>query len=75
MAGRAAGGAGWRGEHFAPVLLVRGDLLAGRPLVVADGYHRICASYHVNEDTAIPCRIADPAALPVGDVDAAGGSA
>ncbi len=48
-----------RGEKLAPVLLLRGDVTNGRPLVVADGYHRICASYHVNENTGIPCRIAD----------------
>jgi hypothetical protein len=28
-------------------------------LTVADGYHRICASYHLDEDTDIPCRIVD----------------
>jgi hypothetical protein len=51
------------GQALSPVLLVRGDLAAGSPLQVADGYHRVCASYHLNEDTEIPCRIADiPAA-------------
>ena len=40
------------GTKLSPVLLVRGD-----PLWVADGYHRICASYHIDEDTEIPCRI------------------
>ncbi len=49
-----------RGEKLSPVLLVRGDARAGRPLVVADGYHRICASYHLSEDTAVPCRIVEP---------------
>lgn len=52
------------GEKMAPVLLIRGDLHTGRPLVVADGYHRICASYHVSEESDIPCRIADPTAGP-----------
>ena len=33
------------GERLSPVLLVRGVLGTGVPLVVADGYHRICASY------------------------------
>jgi hypothetical protein len=47
------------GEKLSPVLLLRGDLLTGRPLVVADGYHRICASYHLDENTDIPCRIGD----------------
>ena len=43
-----------RGEVLSPVLLVR-----GAPLVVADGYHRICASYHLDEDADIPCRLVD----------------
>jgi hypothetical protein len=47
------------GAKLSPVLLVRGDLRAGRALVVADGYHRICASYHLDENTDIPCKIAD----------------
>ena len=40
------------GEKLSPVLIVR-----GQPLVIADGYHRICASYHLDENTEIPCRI------------------
>ena len=48
-----------RGDALSPILLVRGDMAAGRPLVIADGYHRVCASYHLDEDTEIPCRIAD----------------
>ncbi len=52
-----------RGEPLSPILLVRGDLAARRPLQIADGYHRVCASYHLNEDAGIPCRIAD---LPAG---------
>jgi hypothetical protein len=45
------------GELLSPVLLVQGQLDAGIPLTVADGYHRICASYHLAEDAVIPCRI------------------
>jgi hypothetical protein len=45
------------GEGLSPVLLVRGRGDA-RALIVADGYHRICASYHLDEDAAIPCRLA-----------------
>jgi hypothetical protein len=48
-----------RGEALSPVLLVRGRAAKGRPLVVADGYHRICASYHLDEDADIPCRLVD----------------
>ena len=51
---RVAGGA-----LLSPVLLLRGRAAAGFPLIVADGYHRICASYHLTEDADIPCRIAD----------------
>lgn len=40
------------GEHLAPVLLVQGV-----PLWIADGYHRVCASYHLEEKSEIPCRI------------------
>jgi hypothetical protein len=48
-----------KGELLSPVLLVRGRLDAHVPLTVADGYHRICASYHLDEDADIPCRIVD----------------
>jgi len=49
-----------RGQMLSPVLLVRGNALGGdRPLEIADGYHRVCASYHVDENADIPCRIVD----------------
>jgi len=35
-------------------LLVRTD----HKLVIADGYHRVCAIYYLSEDLEIPCRIA-----------------
>jgi len=47
------------GILLSPVLLVRGDLSCGRVLLVADGYHRICASEHFSENFDIPCKIAD----------------
>jgi hypothetical protein len=46
------------GDQLSPVLLVRGELSAGRPLQVADGYHRVCASCLTDENTDIPCRLA-----------------
>ena len=52
-----------KGTALSPILLVRGDLTTGVPLQIADGYHRVCASYHLNEDTEIPCRIADRVAV------------
>jgi hypothetical protein len=48
-----------KGEKLSPVLLVRGSIEGDRPLIVADGYHRICASYFIDENTEIPCRIVD----------------
>lgn len=45
-------------KSLSPVLLVRGDIGRGLPLVIADGYHRVCASHHLDEDMDIPCRIA-----------------
>jgi hypothetical protein len=47
-----------KGRDLSPVLLVRGDLATDRRMHIADGYHRVCASYHVDENTDIPCRIA-----------------
>jgi hypothetical protein len=40
------------GRKLSPVLLVQGI-----PLWVADGYHRVCASYHIDEKSLVPCRI------------------
>ena len=48
-----------RGNLLSPVLLIRGNLKARTPLTVADGYHRICASYHLDEDADIPCRVSE----------------
>lgn len=47
------------GQALSPILLVRGRLGSGIPLQIADGYHRVCASYHVDENTDIPCCIAE----------------
>ena len=46
-------------QPLSAVLLVRGDLIRGFPLQVADGYHRVCASYYIDENTDIPCRLID----------------
>jgi hypothetical protein len=47
------------GMKLSPILLVRGRIEKGRSLVIADGYHRVCASYYINEDSQIPCRLVD----------------
>jgi hypothetical protein len=43
------------GNELSPLLLIR-DTLRGR-VVIADGYHRLCAVYSVDEDAVIPCKI------------------
>jgi hypothetical protein len=45
------------GKKLSPVLLVRGKALDGVALQIADGYHRVCASYLTDENTPIPCRL------------------
>ncbi len=46
-----------KGKGLPPVLLVRGDMTRGVPMVVADGYHRICAIWYYDESAPIPCRL------------------
>jgi hypothetical protein len=43
------------GVALSPILLVR-DSQHGK-VVIADGYHRLCAVYSFNEDEWIPCKI------------------
>lgn len=47
-----------KGLPLSPILLVRGDFVTGAPLQIADGYHRVCASYHTDENTDIPVLLA-----------------
>lgn len=44
-----------RGEELSPILLVRSP--GWGVLLIADGYHRACASYHLEDDTLIPCKL------------------
>jgi hypothetical protein len=43
------------GQKLSPLLLVR-DAAHGKVLI-ADGYHRLCAVYSFDEDAVIPCKI------------------
>ena len=43
------------GQELSPLLLVR-DSTHGR-VIIADGYHRLCAIYLFFEDCVIPCKI------------------
>jgi hypothetical protein len=45
-----------KGKALSPLLLVR-DIESGK-VVIADGYHRLCAVYGFDEDAVIPCKIA-----------------
>ena len=43
-------------QPLSPLLLVR-DKMRGK-VVIADGYHRLCSVYVLDEDAVIPCKIA-----------------
>jgi hypothetical protein len=43
------------GQKLSPLLLVR-DSVNGK-VIIADGYHRLCAVYGFDEDAVIPCQI------------------
>jgi len=40
-------------KKLSPILLVRNE----NRVVIADGYHRLCAVYSVDEDALVPCKI------------------
>jgi hypothetical protein len=42
-----------KGKAIAPLILVQGDLTRGVPLLIADGYHRVCATCHADEDAPV----------------------
>lgn len=44
---------------LSPILLVRGNFAVGRPLIIADGYHRVCASYHHDPDNGVRAVLVD----------------
>jgi disulfide oxidoreductase YuzD len=43
------------GQPLSPLLLVRDG--GNGQVVIADGYHRLCAVYSFDEDAMIPCKI------------------
>jgi len=43
------------GIKLSPLLLVRAP--ANGRVIIADGYHRLCAVYTCDEDAVIPCKI------------------
>lgn len=44
-----------KNKKISPLLLVR-DTIHSK-VIIADGYHRLCAVYTFNEDEIIPCKI------------------
>ena len=42
-----------KGNKLSPILLVRHNY----KLIIADGYHRMCAAFYLSEDLEIPCRL------------------
>lgn len=43
------------GKSLSPLLLVRDK--TNCKVIIADGYHRLCAAYTFDEDALIPCKI------------------
>ena len=43
------------GEPIAPILLVRVEAL--KKVIVADGFHRICAAYRTDPDVMLHCKL------------------
>jgi hypothetical protein len=43
------------GKKLSPLLLVRQASIG--KVIIADGYHRLCAAYSLDEDASIPCKI------------------
>jgi hypothetical protein len=48
-----------KGKKLSPVLLVRGVGERGVTLTIADGYHRICASWNWDEKCPVACCLVD----------------
>ena len=43
------------GKSLSPLLLIRDK--GNSKVIIADGYHRLCAVYRFDEDAIIPCKI------------------
>ena len=42
-----------KGKPLSPVILIQGDLSKDHPAIIADGYHRMCAACHADEDSPV----------------------
>jgi hypothetical protein len=43
------------GEAISPVLLVRASAL--KKVIIADGFHRVCAAYRLDPDVVLHCKL------------------
>ena len=44
-----------KGKPLSPILLFRDE--PHNKLIIADGYHRLCTVYGINENAMIPCKL------------------
>jgi hypothetical protein len=49
-----------KGKPLSPIIVIQGDLLKNRPFVIADGYHRVCAACHADEDAPVAAVLVIP---------------
>jgi hypothetical protein len=49
-----------KGKALSPIILIQGDLTVARPFIIADGYHRMCASCHADEDSPVAAVMVSP---------------
>jgi hypothetical protein len=42
-----------KGKPLSPIILIQGDMTKMRPVIIADGYHRLCASCYADEDAPV----------------------
>ena len=42
-----------KGKPLSPIILIQGDMTRMRPLIIADGYHRLCAACYADEDAPV----------------------
>jgi len=47
-------------KALSPVILVQGDFTRAWPFIIADGYHRMCAACHVDEDSPVSAILVTP---------------
>jgi hypothetical protein len=48
-----------KGRAISPVLLIRGQGGKGVNLIIADGHHRICASWHWDDKAPVSCSLVE----------------